>query len=205
MFSGIVVEVGTVEAVEPGRLRIRGPRALERTVTGGSVAVNGVCLTATEVEDGVFVADVMPETLRRTSLAGLGPGSPVNLEPALGFGEEVGGHLVQGHVDATGEVVATRDEGNARWVSIRLPADLVQYCVPRGSVAIDGTSLTIAAVEGDVVSVSLVPHTLESTIASGYAPGSSVNVEADILARYVSSFLSARSSGAPAPSPAATP
>ncbi|MFN2464822.1 MAG: riboflavin synthase [Candidatus Dormibacteria bacterium] len=192
MFSGIVAEVGTIEASAPGRLRVRAPRALLNTVVGGSVAVNGVCLTAARLDDGAFEADVMPETLRRTSLAGLEAGSRVNLEPALAFGGEVGGHLVQGHVDGTGEVTATRDEGNARWVEIRVPADLVEYCVVKGSVAVDGTSLTIASMVGDVVAVSLVPHTLESTIASSYRVGSVVNLEVDILAKYVASLLSAR-------------
>jgi len=192
MFSGIVAEVGTVEVVEPGRLRVRGPRALLRTEVGGSVSVNGVCLTAARLDEGSFEADVMPETLRRPSLAALRAGSPVNLEPALAYGAEVGGHLVQGHVDGTGEVVTARDEGNARWLEIRVPKDLVCYCVVRGSLAIDGTSLTIAEVDGDTVAVSLIPHTLESTIASGYGAGTVVNLEVDILAKYVASFLDAR-------------
>jgi riboflavin synthase len=192
VFSGIVAEVGTVEVVEPGRLRVRGPRALVRTELGGSVAVNGVCLTASRLDGDSFEADVMPETIRATSLAGLQPGSPVNLEPALAFGAEVGGHLVQGHVDGTGDVVGTRDEGNARWVEIRVPRDLLMYCVVRGSLSIDGTSLTIAGMDGDVVAVSLIPHTLESTIASGYRAGTVVNLEVDILAKYVASFLAAR-------------
>ena len=199
MFSGIVAEVGTVEAVEPGRLRVRGAEALRRTSVGGSVAVNGVCLTASRLEDGSFEADVMPETLRRTSLASLAPGSRVNLEPALAYGEEVGGHLVQGHVDGTGEVVGTGDEGNARWLEVRIPQDLLAFCVVKGSLAIDGTSLTIAAVDGDVVAVSLIPHTLESTIASGYARGSVVNLEVDILAKYVASFMASREAHQPGP------
>jgi riboflavin synthase len=206
VFSGIVAEVGTVEAVEPGRLRVRGPRALERTAVGGSVAVNGVCLTAARLDDGAFEADVMPETIRRTSLAALGPGSRVNLEPALGFGDEVGGHLVQGHVDGTGEVVAVREEGNSRWFEILVPADLVRYCVVKGSLAVDGTSLTIASVSGERVALSLIPHTLESTIASGYMPGSVVNLEVDILAKYVASFLAARGDNqGPIGSPAGHP
>jgi riboflavin synthase len=192
VFSGIVAEVGTVEAAARGRLRVRGPRALLRTEVGGSVAVNGVCLTASRLDGDSFEADVMPETIRATSLADLQPGSPVNLEPALAFGAEVGGHLVQGHVDGTGEVVATRDEGNARWVEIKVPPDLVKYFVLKGSLSIDGTSLTIAAIDGDVVAVSLIPHTLESTIASGYRAGTVVNLEVDVLAKYVASFLAAR-------------
>ncbi|GAC1332970.1 MAG: riboflavin synthase [Candidatus Dormibacteria bacterium] len=192
MFSGIVSEVGTVEAIEPGRLRIRAARALARTAVGGSVAVNGVCLTATRIDEAGFEADVMPETTRRTSLDALAVGSRVNLEPALAYGEEVGGHLVQGHVDGTAEVAEVRDEGNSRWITLRVPADLWRFCVARGSLAVDGTSLTIASVKDGEVSLSLIPHTLESTIASGYAPGSVVNLEVDILARYVASFMEAR-------------
>ena len=192
MFSGIVAEVGTVEALVDGRLRIRADRALARTSIGGSVAVNGVCLTATSLDEAGFEADVMPETFRSSALATLGVGSRVNLEPALAFGEEVGGHLVQGHVDGTGEVVEVRGEGNARWLRIRVPEDLRRYCVVKGSLAVDGTSLTIASEEDGEVSISLIPHTLESTIASGYVPGSVVNLEVDILAKYVASFLEAR-------------
>ncbi|MGI8610028.1 MAG: riboflavin synthase [Candidatus Dormibacteria bacterium] len=199
MFSGIVAEVGTVELVEPGRIRVRGAQALRRTSVGGSVAVNGVCLTASRLEDGCFEADVMPETFRRTSLAKLQAGSRVNLEPALAYGEEVGGHLVQGHVDGTGEVVRTKDEGNARWLDIRVPDDLLRYCVAKGSLAIDGTSLTIVTVESGVVAVSLIPHTLGSTIASAYRPGSVVNLEVDILARYVANFLASAEVDNPGP------
>ena len=192
MFSGIVAEVGTVEALSGGRLRIRAERALARTAIGGSVAVNGVCLTATNLDEGGFEADVMPETFRSSSLAALEVGSRVNLEPALAFGEEVGGHLMQGHVDGTGEVVDVRDEGNARWLRLRVPEDLWRYCVVKGSLAVDGTSLTIASVEDGEVSISLIPHTLESTIAAGYVPGTVVNLEVDILAKYVASFMEAR-------------
>lgn len=200
MFSGIVAEVGVVEVVEPGRVRVRGAEALRRTAVGGSVAVNGVCLTVARLDGGSFEADVMPETFSRTSLAELQAGARVNLEPALAYGDEVGGHLVQGHVDATGEVVAAREDGNARWIDIRVPADLLRYCVVKGSLAIDGTSLTIVSVEGDVVAVSLIPHTLESTIASGYRPGSVVNLEVDILAKYVASFMASTEADNPGPS-----
>jgi riboflavin synthase len=189
VFSGIVAEVGTVEAIDDGTVRVRGGASLRRTKPGGSVAVNGVCLTAARIEGGVFSADVMPETLRRTGLGRLGPGSRVNLEPALGFGDEVGGHLVQGHVDGVGEVVAVAEEGNARWVSVKVPPDVREYCVLKGSIAIDGTSLTIGALDGDVIKVSLIPHTLQSTIAAGYEPGTTVNLEADVLAKYVARYL----------------
>jgi riboflavin synthase len=189
MFSGIVTEVGTIEALEDGAVRVHGGDSLRRTKPGGSIAVNGVCLTAALIDGDVFSADVMPETLRRTGLGRLGPGSRVNLEPALGFGDEVGGHLVQGHVDGVGEVVAVSDEGNARWVSVRVPPEVREYCVLRGSIAIDGTSLTIGVLDGDVIKVSLISHTLQSTIAAGYQPGTIVNLEADLLAKYVARYL----------------
>jgi riboflavin synthase len=201
MFSGIVSEVGTVQDVGDGRLRVRAQRVLLRAQVGGSVAVNGVCLTASEISDGGFAADVMPETLRRTSLGALGPGSQVNLEAPLGFGEEVGGHLVQGHVDATGEVVAVAEDGNARVCTIRVPQEVQRYCVEKGSIAVDGVSLTIVSIAGDAVEVSLIPHTLESTIASGYHPGSIVNLEADILAKYVARYVGEVHPGSTAPPP----
>jgi len=192
MFSGIIAEVGVVEAIDERSVRIHAHHALHKTAVGGSIAVNGVCLTATTVDDHGFTADVMPETLRRTALASLGVGAPVNLEPALGFGDEVGGHLVQGHVDGTGRVTEVRDEGNARWVTIQVPAEVQPYCVVKGSIAIDGTSLTIAEVGKDSIAVSLIPHTLDNTIASGYVVGSDVNLEADILAKYVASYVAQR-------------
>jgi riboflavin synthase len=191
MFSGIVAEVGIIEALGDGAIRVRAGDSLRRTRVGGSIAVNGVCLTAARIEDGVFAADVMPETLRRSGLGRLAPGARVNLEPALGFGDEVGGHLVQGHVDGVGEVVELRDEGNARWVGIRVPAEVLDYCVLKGSIAVDGVSLTIATLDGDVIGLSLIPHTLESTIAAGYQPGSVVNLEADMLAKYVARYVAA--------------
>ena len=192
MFSGIVAEVGTIVSLENGALCVRAGETLGRTRVGGSIAVNGVCLTAARIEDGVFAADVMPETLRRSGLGRLAPGAQVNLEPALGFGDEVGGHLVQGHVDGVGEVVELRDEGNARWVQVRVPAEVLECCVLKGSIAVDGVSLTIASLDGDVIGLSLIPHTLESTIAAGYQPGSVVNLEADVLAKYVARYMAAR-------------
>lgn len=192
MFSGTVAEVGIIESLEDGAIRVRAGDSLRRTRVGGSIAVNGVCLTAARIEDGVFAADVMPETLRRSGLGRLAPGAPVNLEPALGFGDEVGGHLVQGHVDGVGEVVEVRNEGNARWVGVRVPTEVLDYCVLKGSIAVDGVSLTIAALDGDIIGVSLIPHTLESTIAVGYQPGSVVNLEADVLAKYVARYIAAR-------------
>ena len=189
MFSGIVAEVGTIEAVDEGVVRVRAPLSLRRAKVGGSIAVNGVCLTAASIEGDVFTADVMPETFKRTGLGGLGAGARVNLEPALGYGDEVGGHLVQGHIDGVGAVIGSETDGNARWVKVRVPPEVREYCVLKGSIAIDGTSLTIASIEDDVVGVSLIPHTLESTIAGSYVPGTIVNLEADLLAKYVARYL----------------
>jgi riboflavin synthase len=192
MFSGIVTEVGTVRQVGAGRFAVTARTVVERTVVGGSIAVNGVCLTAAEVDEGGFTADVMPETMRLTTLGTLTPGSPVNLEAALKFGEEVGGHLVQGHVDGRGTVVGVRDDGNARWVQLEVPDEVLRYCVLKGSIAIDGTSLTIAELEGAMIAVSLIPHTLESTVAVNYRPGTPVNLEADVLAKYVAAYMKER-------------
>jgi riboflavin synthase len=192
MFSGIVAEVGIIEALEDGAIRVRATDSLRRTRVGGSIAVNGVCLTAARIEDGVFSADVMPETLRRSGLGQLAAGARVNLEPALGFGDEVGGHLVQGHVDGVGEVVEVRQEDNARWVGVRVPTQVLEFCVLQGSIAVDGVSLTIATIDGYVIGLSLIPHTLESTIAAGYQPGVMVNLEADVLAKYVARYVAAR-------------
>ena len=189
MFAGIVAELGTVESLADGRLVVRADDVLRRTSTGGSIAVNGVCLTATELGPGSFSADVMPETLRRSALGGLRPGSRVNLEAPLGFGEEVGGHLVQGHVDGTGEVVDVRPEGNSRVLGIRVPASVAEYCVEKGSIAVDGVSLTISAVAAERVEVSLIPHTLASTVAQEYRPGTVVNLEADMFAKYVARYV----------------
>lgn len=189
MFTGIVAEVGTVEEIHAGTLRVRGGAALANLRVGASVAVNGVCLTAKAVGDGEFSADVMAETLHRTALGQLATGAPVNIEPALAIGDEVGGHFVQGHIDGVGVVAATRDDGNARWVEIDVPDAVRPYCVFKGSIAVDGTSLTIAGVEGQRISVSLVPHTLSATIAGAYRPGTPVNLEADILAKYVARYV----------------
>jgi riboflavin synthase len=188
MFSGIVTEVGVVKAVEAGSLRIRSTGVTQRLQVGGSVAVNGVCLTATTVDSEGFSADVMPETLRRSSLAAIRPGDGVNLEAPLRVGEEIGGHIMQGHVDGTGVVVSVVAEGNSRLLTLRVPADVAVYCVEKGAIAVDGVSLTIAAVRDGQIEIGLIPHTLASTIASRYHAGSVVNLEADILAKYVERY-----------------
>jgi riboflavin synthase len=192
MFSGIVSEVGIVQEIGGARLRIAATRAVAGTAVGGSIAVNGVCLTAIDVARDAFVAEVMAETLRRTTLGRLVAGDHVNLEPPLKLGDEIGGHLVQGHVDGTGVVAGVRQEGNARWLAIEVPDGVARLCVEKGSLAVDGTSLTIASVDGTRIEISLIPHTVAQTIAGGYVDGSWVNLEADMLAKYVARYLDAR-------------
>jgi riboflavin synthase len=192
MFTGLVAEVGTVAAIERSeagaRLAIEAELASE-LAAGDSVAVSGVCLTATELRSGAFVADVMNQTLRLTSLGGLEPGGRVNLEPALRASDRLGGHIVQGHVDATGEVAEVRADGFARRVCVDLPAELSRYVIEHGSIALDGVSLTVAELDGAAVEVSLIPETLERTTLGDRAPGDRVNVEVDQLARYAERLL----------------
>jgi len=173
--------VGEVSRNGDGRLRVSTPLGAE-LAEGDSVAVNGVCLTAVEVGPGGFAADVMPETLRRTSL---GSGDRVNLELPLRASDRLGGHIVQGHVDGVAEVAEVREEGNARTVRLEAPAELLRYVVERGSIAVDGVSLTVAAVDEEGFSVSLIPETAQRTTLGSLAPGARVNLEVDIVAKYV--------------------
>ena len=188
MFTGIIKELGEVAAVESSpdgmRLRIRAELAAELG-EGDSVAVDGACLTATSVTGDAFDADVMHQTLERTTLGGLEPGSRVNLELPLRASDRLGGHVVQGHVDGTGTVAEISDDGFAKRLRIELPEELLPYVVERGSIAIQGISLTIAALTDDAVEVSLIPETLERTTLGAAEPGDRLNVECDVLARYV--------------------
>jgi riboflavin synthase len=194
MFTGIVKELGRVEAVESSddgaRLRIRAELASELE-PGDSVAVNGACLTATSVGDGGFEADVMHQTLSLTTLGDLGASSPVNLELPLRPTDRLGGHVVQGHVDGTATVSDLSADGFAKRLRIELPDELLPYVVERGSIAIEGVSLTIADIADSEVAVSLIPETLERTTLGALESGESVNVECDVLARYVRRQLSA--------------
>ena len=191
MFTGLVQTTGTIASLEGGRLSVRMQPPVE-LAEGDSVAVNGVCLTATEVADGGFAADVMPETLRRTALGGLAEGDPVNVELPLRAGDPLGGHMVQGHVDGTGTVASVGEEGFARDVRIACDPELLRYVVEKGSIAVDGVSLTVAAVDGDGFSVSLIPETLERTTLGAAEPGRVVNLEVDVLAKYVEKLVAAR-------------
>ena len=196
MFTGIIEEIGTVRSIRGGGsgvvLDIEASRVLEGTATGDSIAVNGVCLTVTP-GSGHFTADAMPETLRRTSLGGLRPGSKVNLERAMVCGGRFGGHLVSGHVDACGRVADLVRDGIALVMRVSVPSDVLRYVARKGSVTLDGVSLTVASVSDSDSSftVSLIPHTMASTTLHLLKPGSPVNVEVDMLARYVERLLAA--------------
>lgn len=188
MFTGIVKELGRVEAVDAsedgGRLRIAAGLASE-LAEGDSVAVNGACLTATSVGDGSFQADVMHQTLSLTTLGELEESSPVNLELPLRATDRLGGHVVQGHVDGTATVIDLVADGFAKRLRVELPEELLPYVVERGSIAIEGVSLTIAVLVDDCLEVSLIPETLERTTLGSVKPGDRLNVECDVLARYV--------------------
>ena len=194
MFTGIIQAVGKVVSVAPtdaGRRFVFGLGALagKPLRLGDSVAVNGACLTVVAQDSASFAADVSAETLRVTTLGSLVAGSPVNLEPALTLQDPLGGHLVTGHVDGVGSVALIRPEGAATVLRFRLPPELERYVARKGSICIDGVSLTVNAVEEGCVQVTLIPHTLEQTIMQNYRIGSAVNVEIDLVARYVERLL----------------
>ena len=192
MFTGLVQELGSVTAVrrtaDGARVTVAGGLAHDLG-EGDSVAVNGVCLTATAVQDGSFQADVMEETLRHSSLGAVREGTPVNLELPLRAADRLGGHLVQGHVDGMGTVRELIDEGFARRMRIEADPGLVHYLVARGSIAVDGISLTVAAVDADEFTVSLIPETLQRTNLGLAAPGQKVNLEVDVVAKYVEKLV----------------
>lgn len=188
MFTGLVADLGTVSALERGEdgVRLRVATALTPELAAGdSVAVNGVCLTAVDVNAGAFSADVMEETLRRSSLGPLGEGDAVNLELALRPSDRLGGHVVQGHVDGTGTVETVREQGFAHVVRIAAAPDLLRYVVEKGSIAVDGVSLTVSEVDDGGFAVSLIPETLERTTLGAAEPGRTVNLEVDVFAKYV--------------------
>jgi riboflavin synthase len=189
MFTGIVRERGRVVAAERNgtgmRLRISAPETAAGTGIGDSVSVAGCCLTAVAVEDGELAFDAVGETLSRTNLAGLEAGAAVNVEPALRAGDPLGGHYVQGHVDGVARVRAHERDGGGSRLWLDLPQELLRYCVEKGSLAVDGVSLTVAEVDGSGVAIALVPHTLEATTLGGLEPDGEVNVEVDVLAKYV--------------------
>lgn len=194
MFTGIIEEVGHIGAIEPqpagSRIRIHGALVSQGLREGDSVSVNGVCLTGVHLEPGSFAADVSPETLRRSNLGALRQGSKVNLERPMTPNARFGGHIVQGHVDGVGEIVSLDQLGGENWwLRVRVPDELDRYLVFKGSIAIDGISLTVAAVEGGIVSVTIIPHTYSHTNLHMRKPGDKVNLECDVLAKYVEKMI----------------
>jgi riboflavin synthase len=191
MFTGIVRERGRVVAAERNgdggalRLRIAAPLTSAQTSLGDSVSVAGCCLTAIAADDGELVFQAVAESLARTTLGVLVEGAEVNLEPALRAGEPLGGHYVQGHVDGTGRVSSTEPDRDGSRLRLDVPAELLRYCVEKGSITVDGVSLTIAALDDDGVEIALVPHTLHETTLGALGPGDAVNIEVDVLAKYV--------------------
>lgn len=195
MFTGIVEELGEVTAVEnlgdASRFRLRGPLVTEGAKHGDSIAVNGVCLTVVDFGDGEFTADVMAETLNRSSLGALAEGSRVNLERPMAVGDRLGGHIVQGHVDNVGTVLERKPSENWEIVKISLPADLTRYVVEKGSITVDGVSLTVVDAGPDYFTISLIPTTLALTTLGIKQPGDPVNLEVDVIAKYVERLLGA--------------
>ena len=199
MFTGIVEEMGTVRRLNqsPNRceLELSASKVLEGTQIGDSIAVNGVCLTVIRLGEEHFTADVMPETLRRSNLGQLKPGSKVNLERAMAANGRFGGHIVAGHIDGTGKILAMQPEGNAVLVTISATPELLRYVVEKGSIAIDGISLTVAKVSHTDFTVSLIPHTREETTLLKHRSGEIVNLETDIIGKYVEKLMQPKSNG----------
>jgi riboflavin synthase len=210
MFTGLIEHVGRVETLEKipsgARLRVDAGPLASSLVISSSIAVNGCCLTAIEIDGPSFAADLSAETLRRTSLGEMKPGASINLERPLAAGKELGGHFVQGHVDGVGRVTRLAPEGPNWWFGVRVPADLARYVVMKGSIALDGISLTVAGISDDqrdgqggcVVETAIIPFTYSHTNLHSLAPGDAVNVEVDILAKYVERLLDSRAASAPA-------
>jgi riboflavin synthase len=192
MFTGIVREVGTVESFDGSRLVVAATETAADAAVGDSVAVAGVCLTVVETDEVRLAFDVVPETLARTALGRLERGGAVNIEPSLRVGDQLGGHVVQGHVDVVGRVRSVTPDGDGRRVWIDAPEELLGYCIEKGSVAVDGVSLTVAALDESGFEVALIPHTLDVTTLGWLEPGDSVNLEPDVLAKVVERLVAAR-------------
>jgi riboflavin synthase alpha subunit len=193
MFTGIVRERGRVVRADGGpdglALEVEAPATAALSEVGDSVSISGACLTVTSVADGRLRFHAVPETMQRSSLGRLSAGADVNVEPALRAGDPLGGHYVQGHVDAVGSVRSLEPEGEGARLWVDAPADVLRYCVDKGSVTVEGVSLTVAALDGEGLAIALVPHTLEATTLASLRPGDAVNLEVDVLAKYVEKLV----------------
>lgn len=193
MFTGLIEEIGIMESAAKGeksmKLTIRAKKVLENVRLGDSISTNGVCLTVASFTSSSFTVDVMPETMRKTNLGKLQKGSPVNLERALKLSDRLGGHIVSGHIDGTGTIKEYKDEDNATWLTVETTSEVIKYIIPKGSVAIDGTSLTVVDTDKNSFRVSLIPVTKEETILLKKKAGDEVNLECDIVGKYIERFL----------------
>lgn len=189
MFTGIIEEIGKIKGISKGvrsvSLEIEAEVILEDTRIGDSISTNGVCLTVTDMGTRSFRADVMPETMRKSSLGGLKSGDPVNLERALTLSSRLGGHMVSGHIDGTGRIVAFEKDDTAIWITVSAAPELLRYIINKGSVALDGVSLTVAYIDRSVFKVSVIPHTQQATTLTGKRVGDVINIENDMVARYI--------------------
>ncbi|MGL5354232.1 MAG: riboflavin synthase [Clostridium sp.] len=197
MFTGIIEEIGIVKSIKKGdlysRILILANKVLQKTKVGDSISTNGVCLTVANITKNTFEADVMSETLRSSNIGDLNVGSKVNLERALKLESRLGGHIVSGHIDGTGEVVSRDREGNAIWITIKSSAEILKYIVYKGSIAIDGISLTVAFVDDESFKVSIIPHTGDETTLLSKNIGNTVNLECDVIGKYVEKMLGGKS------------
>ena len=193
MFTGIIEELGVIQEIKKSskssKLLIKANKVLENTNVGDSICTNGVCLTVTDLKANSFEADVMAETLRRSNLGNLNVGTKVNLERALTLQSRLGGHIVSGHIDGTGEILSLMKEDNSTWVTIRTTSDILRYIVLKGSITIDGISLTVAYVDENVFKVSIIPHTAQETTLLNKAIGETVNLECDVISKYVEKLM----------------
>ncbi|WP_034549528.1 riboflavin synthase [Carnobacterium funditum] len=193
MFTGIIEEIGTIKSIKKGEkssvLKIKGQKVLQGTRIGDSISTNGICLTVTKIEKDSFEADVMSESLKRTNIGELISGSYVNLERALSLETRLGGHIVNGHIDGIGKIKEFRRDDNAVWITVETTLDLLRYIIEKGSIAIDGVSLTVVTVDDQSFQVSIIPHTGEETGLLSKQPGDTVNLECDMIGKYVEKLL----------------
>lgn len=197
MFTGLIEEIGSVESVvksaKSARITIKAQKVLEGVRLGDSISTNGVCLTVTSFDSGRFSIDVMAETMRRSNFKNLSPGEKVNLERALSLGDRLGGHMVSGHIDGTGTILRYEKEDNAVWITVAAGPEILNYIIQKGSIAIDGVSLTVAYVDESVFRVSIIPHTKDATTLLHKKMGDEVNLECDMIGKYIEKLLNNRS------------